>query len=105
MITLMPVINAHSSSAGVWQSICTLGGFKLVQVEGASDNSPHSSKGNHCSLSQFSTVGHSAFTHSLYQLLALVAITPSYWLETSNTRYLVQSPRSPPTTFFTDTFF
>jgi len=33
LVTLMPVINAHGNSAGVWASLCTVNGFELVQIE------------------------------------------------------------------------
>lgn len=33
LVSLMPVINAHSSAQGVWESLCTLNGFKLVKID------------------------------------------------------------------------
>ena len=51
LVALMPVINAHGNSAGVWATLCTLNGFELVQIEeGTADT--HS--GKPCPFSHFS---------------------------------------------------
>lgn len=43
----MPALNAHSGVNGVWETLCTLNGFKLVQVEG-NDGDSQPASGAHC---------------------------------------------------------
>lgn len=63
LIALMPVINAHGQSAGVWATLCTANGFERVLVRDAvtsssSETSSLETSNNHngpsCPASQFS---------------------------------------------------
>ncbi len=47
IIFSMPAVNAHSGVNGVWETLCTFNGVKLVQVEGESEHLQPSSSG-HC---------------------------------------------------------
>ncbi|OEF23891.1 hypothetical protein [Vibrio rumoiensis] len=47
LLAAMPVVNAHSGTNGVWETLCTLNGFKLVQIEGEADDIQPVA-GSHC---------------------------------------------------------
>lgn len=47
IIFSMPAVNAHSGVNGVWETLCTFNGLKLVQVEGEPEHLQPSSSG-HC---------------------------------------------------------
>ncbi len=62
LVSLMPVINAHGSNAGVWETLCTVNGFKLVQVEGEETSGEGKHHGNPCPFSHFSFSHHLTLT-------------------------------------------
>ncbi|MDP2572225.1 hypothetical protein Q8W40_08535 [Vibrio penaeicida] len=94
LVTLMPVINAHGSNAGVWAMLCTVNGFELVQVEEGQEVKTHS--GKPCPFSHYSTFHHSHLpTTPIFQLLSF-AIESQYVFLALNVRYQWQIPRAPP---------
>ncbi|HHX8582574.1 TPA: hypothetical protein ACVO3D_000980 [Vibrio diabolicus] len=94
LVTLMPVINAHGNSMGVWATLCTLNGFELVQIE-ESDNAV-SHKGKLCPFSHFSTFHHDSLpTTPILPQLSLV-ISESYTFLALSVRFETPVPRAPP---------
>ncbi|MEQ2354379.1 MULTISPECIES: hypothetical protein [Pseudoalteromonas] len=94
LVTLMPVINAHGNSMGVWATLCTLNGFELVQLEEGDDSVTH--KGKPCPFSHFSTFHQdSLLTTPLLSRQSLV-ISDSYTFLALSVRFEKPVPRSPP---------
>ncbi|EMQ2876396.1 hypothetical protein [Vibrio cidicii] len=94
LVSLMPVINAHGSSAGVWATLCTLNGFELVQIEEGEQRSTHS--GKPCPFSHFSTFHQDSLpTTPLLSRLSFV-ISDSYTFLALSVRFERQVPRGPP---------
>lgn len=94
LVTLMPVINAHGSSADVWATLCTLNGFELVQIEKGKLAQPH---GKPCPFSFFSTFHHDRLptTQTLTPRLSRV-ISDSYTFLALSVRFEKPTPRAPP---------
>ncbi|EGU50958.1 hypothetical protein VINI7043_11591 [Vibrio nigripulchritudo ATCC 27043] len=97
LVTLMPVINAHGSNAGVWAMLCTVNGFELVQIEEGQEVKTHS--GKPCPFSHYSTFHHNNLpTTPIFQLLSF-AIENQYVYLALNVRYQLHTPRAPPAYF------
>ena len=90
----MPVINAHGTNAGVWESICTLNGFKLVKVSG--EEISGSSHGNQCPFSYYTSFYLGALHSAVSLLVQKVSVSDSYSFTVLFHRYVFSSPRSPP---------
>ncbi|MGY0072788.1 hypothetical protein [Vibrio proteolyticus] len=97
LVTLMPVINAHGSQAGVWATLCTINGFELVQIE--QDNRETQQHGKPCPFSHFSTFHQIKLpTTPLLTRLSYV-ISDRYTFLALSVRYERQVPRAPPISF------
>ncbi|WP_295893610.1 hypothetical protein [uncultured Vibrio sp.] len=59
LVSVMPVINAHGASAGVWATLCTINGFELVQIEEGKPETQHSKP---CPFGHFSPFHHDSLT-------------------------------------------
>ncbi len=94
LVTLMPVINAHGNSAGVWATLCTINGFEWVQVEEGKTDSPSHSKP--CPFSHFSSFHQDTFptTHPTRQTVC-VSLERYTYLALS-VRFERHIPRAPP---------
>ena len=98
LVTLMPVINAHGSNAGVWAMLCTVNGFELVQVEEGQEVKTHS--GKPCPFSHFSTFHHDTLpTIPILSRLSSV-ISDSYTYLALSVRFETPVPRAPPVSLF-----
>lgn len=98
LVTLMPVINAHGNSMGVWATLCTLNGFELVQVEEGDNSVTH--KGKPCPFSHFSTFHHDGIpTTPILSRQSLVASERYTYLALSG-RFETPIPRAPPAFLF-----
>lgn len=54
VLVAMPVVNAHNQPVGVWASLCTLSGFKLVKLaDGQTQQFQHDTHGQ-CPIGLFS---------------------------------------------------
>ncbi|CAK4075599.1 MULTISPECIES: hypothetical protein [Vibrio] len=95
LVTLMPVINAHGSSAGVWATLCTINGFVLVQVEEGSSTTQHSKP---CPFSHFSTFHQDSLPTPLYLTNHRLAKVHAYAYLALSLRYELAVPRAPPHT-------
>lgn len=96
LVTLMPVINAHGASAGVWATLCTVNGFKLVQIEEGKVETQHSKP---CPFSHFSTFHQDSIpTPTFVTRHASTLIEPYAFLALS-VRYQIAVPRAPPQPF------
>ncbi|CAH1530482.1 conserved hypothetical protein [Vibrio rotiferianus] len=94
LVTLMPVINAHGNSMGVWATLCTLNGFELVQIEEGDNSVSH--KGEPCPFSHFSTFHHDTLpTTPILSRLSSV-ISDSYTYLALSVRFETPVPRAPP---------
>ncbi|MBD1558725.1 hypothetical protein HC752_17475 [Vibrio sp. S9_S30] len=98
LVTLMPVINAHGSNAGVWAMLCTVNGLERVQIEEGQEFQTHNSKP--CPFSHYSTFHHSHLpTTPIFQLFRF-AMESQYVFLARNVRYQWQTPRAPPSLIF-----
>lgn len=93
LVTLMPIINAHGASAGVWARLCTINGFEYVQVEQATASPQHSKP---CPFAYFSSLPDFTTTSTLYIKHSLVAEQADYALLAQSTRFEPAIPRAPP---------
>ncbi|KPL94903.1 MULTISPECIES: hypothetical protein [Vibrio] len=93
LVTLMPVINAHGNSAGVWASLCTVNGFELVQIE---EGEPNTHKGKPCPFSHFSTFHQDELPTTLLTTRLSSIVSDSYAFLALSERYTRQAPRGPP---------
>lgn len=97
LVSLMPVMNAHGSNAGLWESICTLNGFKLVKVGG--EETSGSSHGTQCPFGHY-TPFHLSTLHSAISLVVRKAnVSDGYSFTALSHRYVLSSPRSPPSLY------
>ncbi|HHF3037271.1 TPA: hypothetical protein ACPJ07_001949 [Vibrio diabolicus] len=94
LVTLMPVINAHGNSMGVWATLCTLNGFELVQIE-ESDNAV-SHKGKPCPFSHFSTFHHDTLPTTPILSRQSLVTSDSYAYLALSVRFETPVPRAPP---------
>ncbi|MDD1794407.1 hypothetical protein L4D06_23025 [Enterovibrio makurazakiensis] len=94
LVSLMPVINAHGSSAGVWATLCTVNGFELVQVEEGETSKTHSSKP--CPFSHFSSFHHHSLSFNpVYTRSSEIALE-SYPYFVKRIRFELPVTRAPP---------
>lgn len=94
LVALMPVINAHGNTAGVWATLCTINGFELVQIEEGKVQPQHSKP---CPFAHFSTFHQDSLpTTPLLTQLSLL-ISDSYTFLALSVRFEQQVPRAPPT--------
>ena len=93
LVTLMPVINAHGNSAGVWASLCTVNGFELVQIE---EGEPNTHKGKPCPFSHFSTFHQDELPTTLLTTRLSFIVSDSYAFLALSERYSRHAPRGPP---------
>lgn len=93
LVTLMPVINAHGNSAGVWASLCTLNGFELVQIE---EGKPETHSGKPCPFSHFSSFHSDELLTTLLPTRLSFIVEHNYAFLALSTRYVRQAPRAPP---------
>ena len=92
LVTLMPVLNAHSS-VGVWATLCTVNGLELVQIE---EGKPSTHEGKPCPFSHFSSF-HKLKLLTVPVLVRIRVSTQSpYSFLAHNVRYQWQVPRAPP---------
>ncbi|WP_284191765.1 hypothetical protein [Vibrio zhanjiangensis] len=93
LVALMPVINAHGPNAGVWASLCTLNGFKLVQID---EGKPAAQHAKACPFGHFSCFHHDALPIP-HRLLRIEYVSNDWYVYVAlNTRYLSAFPRAPP---------
>ncbi|EGR1173587.1 hypothetical protein [Vibrio parahaemolyticus] len=98
LVTLMPVINAHGNSMGVWAMLCTLNGFELVQIEEGDSSVTH--KGKPCPFSHFSTFHQDSLpTTPILSRLSSV-ISERYTFLALSVRFETPVPRAPPVVSF-----
>ncbi|MBU2899042.1 hypothetical protein KO511_20385 [Vibrio hepatarius] len=93
LIVLMPVINAHGSNAGVWASLCTLNGFKLVQIE---EGQPETQHGKACPFGHFSCFHQITFPTPFCVLRCVYISSEPYAYLALNVQYQLAFPRAPP---------
>ncbi|WP_081469396.1 hypothetical protein [Vibrio sp. EJY3] len=94
LVTLMPVINAHGNSMGVWATLCTLNGFELVQVEEGDNAVTH--KGKPCPFSYFSPFHHDSLPTTPLLLRLSSVLSDSYTFLALSVRFETPVPRAPP---------
>ncbi len=94
LVSLMPVINAHGSSAGVWATLCTVNGFERVQIEEGEPSKTHSSKP--CPFSHFSSFHHHSLSlEPIYTLNTDTVLEPYAYL-VKRVRFEQPVTRAPP---------
>ncbi|MBW3695646.1 hypothetical protein EK599_08060 [Vibrio sp. T187] len=93
LVTLMPVINAHGNSAGVWATLCTVNGFELVQVE---EGQPETHSGKPCPFSHFSTFHQDELPTTLLATRLSFVVSERYAFLALSERFKKQVPRAPP---------
>ncbi|CAM2953238.1 hypothetical protein VITU102760_12030 [Vibrio tubiashii] len=94
LVTLMPVINAHGASAGVWATLCTINGFELVQVEEGKVETQHSKP---CPFSHFSSFHQDTLPTPTHFRRTSIATFDSYAYLALSERFQLAIPRAPPT--------
>ncbi|MGR5131024.1 hypothetical protein [Vibrio alfacsensis] len=94
LVTLMPVINAHGNSMGVWARLCTLYGFELVQVEEGDNAVIH--KGKPCPFSHFSSFHHDSLPTTPILSRQSSLISDRYVFLALNVRFETPVSRAPP---------
>ncbi|WCP68677.1 hypothetical protein LYZ37_19270 [Vibrio tubiashii] len=94
LVTLMPVINAHGASAGVWATLCTINGFELVQVEEGKVETQHSKP---CPFSHFSSFHQDTLPTPTHSRRTSIATFDSYAYLALSERFQLAIPRAPPT--------
>nr|WP_083539562.1 hypothetical protein [Enterovibrio coralii] len=101
LVSLMPVINAHGANAGVWERLCTLHGFKFVQVEG-SDAASHkeTTHGKPCPFSHFSNCHQLALSTSESHTWVRYVGNPDYVFYTPRLKFESPNARAPPFMLF-----
>lgn len=93
LVTLMPVINAHGASAGVWATLCTINGFELVQIEEGKVETQHSKP---CPFSHFSTFHQDTVPTPTHFTKSTLAIVEGYAFLALSERFQLAIPRAPP---------
>ncbi|MDA0118840.1 hypothetical protein [Vibrio sp. T11.5] len=93
LVSLMPVINAHGSNAGVWATLCTINGFELVQVE---EGKPETQHGKPCPFSHFSSFHQDSLPTPLYFTRQSYVSDEAYAFLALSVRYQLALPRAPP---------
>ncbi|EKO3425320.1 hypothetical protein M0358_002351 [Vibrio fluvialis] len=93
LVSLMPVINAHGSNAGVWATLCTINGFELVKV---SDGKPQTQHGKPCPFAHFSNFHADKLPTTRPNTTQSSVISDSYTFLALSVRFERQVPRGPP---------
>lgn len=93
LVTLMPIINAHGNSAGVWATLCTLNGFELVQVE---EGTAETHSGKPCPFSHFSPFFDNKLPSTLLTTRLSLIVSERYAFLALSERFKKQIPRAPP---------
>ncbi|MGY3571248.1 hypothetical protein J4N42_16895 [Vibrio sp. SCSIO 43135] len=93
LVTLMPVINAHGSSAGVWATLCTVNGFELVQIE---EGTAETHNGKPCPFSHFSSFHHDNLPTPPLLSSQSIALLDRYTFLALSVRFEKHVPRAPP---------
>ncbi|KJY83883.1 hypothetical protein TW81_06035 [Vibrio galatheae] len=93
LVTLMPVINAHGASAGVWATLCTINGFELIQIEEGKAETQHAKP---CPFSHFSTFHQDTFPTPTHRQKEALANIESYTYLALSERFQLAIPRAPP---------
>lgn len=96
LVTLMPVINAHGASAGVWATLCTINGFELIQVEEGKVETQHSKP---CPFSHFSSFHQDSLPTPLYTSRHTLTVVEPYAFLALSVRYQIAVPRAPPVSY------
>lgn len=97
LVSLMPVINAHGSNAGVWETLCTVNGFKLVKLDTA-DTLQGTGKhdGKPCPFAHFSTFHHLTLNTSQTYAQTRFVGRLAYSLMARRVKFESPIPRAPP---------
>lgn len=96
LLSLMPAINAHSRAAGVWLSVCTLSGFKWVQIDEGSEQPADTVHSKQCLFCHYFPFHNVLLATSVFQRLFIMSNDDNYIFMVRFHRYLIQTPRSPP---------
>ncbi len=96
VIFSMPAVNAHSGVNGVWETLCTFNGLKLVQVEGEPEHLQPSSSG-HCVFTCALDIDVSDVQlYSQYRIIVILVFKPSSPPNESDFYPFGSPPRAPP---------
>ncbi|MEF1311204.1 hypothetical protein QTO01_13940 [Vibrio mytili] len=93
LVSLMPVLNAHGNTAGVWASLCTINGFELVKIE---DGKPQTQHSKPCPFGHFSNFHHSEFPTTRLPIRPATAQVDGYTFLALSVRFERAVPRAPP---------
>ncbi|WP_275725858.1 hypothetical protein [Vibrio furnissii] len=93
LVTLMPVINAHGSHAGVWATLCTINGFELVKVD---DGKPQTQHGKPCPFAHFSNFHTDKLPTTRPNTTQSAVLSDRYTFLALSVRFERQVPRGPP---------
>lgn len=93
LVSLMPIINAHGASAGVWTKLCTINGFELVQIEEGKGQIQHSKP---CPFSYFSCFHQDSFPTPQHARRIILAKFDAYTFLALSERFQLAIPRAPP---------
>lgn len=97
LVTLMPVINAHGSSVGVWVRLCTINGFEYVQVETTQSTAePTTQHSKPCPFTHYSNFHHFSTSPTLYFTRTLIVRDAEYAFLALSGRFELAIPRAPP---------
>ncbi|WP_319534479.1 hypothetical protein [uncultured Vibrio sp.] len=93
LVSIMPVLNAHSNVAGVWTTLCTINGFELVKVE---DGKPQTQHSKPCPFAYFSNFHTTELLPTLIPIRQTTAQTNGYTFLALSARFESAIPRAPP---------
>ncbi|MEZ8824603.1 hypothetical protein AB6E04_09585 [Vibrio amylolyticus] len=93
LVSVMPVINAHGASAGVWATLCTINGFELVQIEEGKQETQH---GKPCPFGHFSPFHHDSLAAVHPLSIHLFDALDVYTDFVQSNRYQLAPVRAPP---------
>ncbi len=93
LVSLMPVLNAHGSAAGVWATLCTINGFELVKVE---DGKPQTQHSKPCPFAHFSNFHDTGLPTTRLPIRQTTAQVDGYTFLALSVRFESAVPRAPP---------
>lgn len=93
LVSLMPIINAHGASAGIWATLCTINGFELVQIEEGKGQTQHNKP---CPFSHFSCFHQVYFPTGQHERRIALAQFDTYTFLALSERFQLAIPRAPP---------
>ncbi len=96
LIISMPIINAHSSASGHWETICTVKGFQLIQVDQSTTQPSHSTE---CPSSNYISTFSDITPTFLSNVTLSLVITVAYHSIIDRTRFFHPTPRAPPSIY------